>query len=146
MDIGNIIFKLLGIFLVFCIFTIPVIIVFYLQFMKNESCKCNINKYLSNIVIYWTIFITLYFIFYTILISINKDFRSLLIYNKYLGLILIILSLFTSIYLFYLIGNLQQQQCLCIQKIEKIHKFLVIFRYFIIFFVSLIIFWSFKQI
>ena len=146
MDFSKIIFTLLGLFIILGIFTIPILIVLFINISINPSCNCNVNTYLSNVVMYWTIFVTIYFIIYTILVSIKQNFRTLPIFNKYLGFIMVILSLLSSIYIFYLIGNLDKQKCKCLEKIKGIHNFLLVFRYFIIVFLCLFVLYGFQNI
>jgi len=146
MDVSKIIFTILGLCIILGIFSIPILIVIYINLVTQPHCQCNINEYVSNIVSYWTIFVTLYFIIYTILVSIKQDFRNLQIFNKYLAFVMIILSLLSSIYIFYLIGNLDKQNCKCLEKMKGIHNFLLVFRYFIIIFVCLFVIYGIQNI
>lgn len=130
---------IIGLLIVLCIFSIPVFIIIYIYKLNLPNCDCKSNKYLNNFIQYWTLFISLYFIIYTILVSIKNELKKLFIFNVYIVFILVLLSTLSSILLFNLVGKIDNQNCVCRDKVKKIHSFLYTFRYFILVFQALII-------
>lgn len=129
--------SIIGILIVVSIFSIPVFIIIYIYELNKPDCDCKSNKYLNHFIQYWTLFISLYFIFYTILVSIKNELKKLVIFNIYIVLVLVLLSVLSSILLFNLVGNIDNQSCICRDKVKKIHSFLYTFRYFILAFQAL---------
>ncbi len=137
---------IIGILMVLGVFSIPVIIIIYIYTFHQSTCDCKINKYISHFIQYWTLFISIYFIIYTILVTIKKELKKLVIFNLYLVLVLVILSILSSILLFIFVGKIDNQNCICKDKINKIHSFLYTFRYFILVFQALILLVTIKSL
>jgi hypothetical protein len=136
---------IIGILLIVGCYSIPVFIIIYIYELNLPSCDCKTNKYLNRFIQYWTLFITLYFIIHTILVSIKKELNKLVIFNKYIVFVLSLVSILSSILLFNLVSKIDNQNCICRDKVKKIHSFLYTFRYFILVFLALILHYILKS-